>query len=91
MTFYSKIRKLCIIYIVFLVNHLLFIIPLGRLEGQLSVRLNFINSAKIFYIIKDINLNVKTLINFISKFIAAQGTTHQVHIETLENLIEQHL
>ena len=91
MTFYSKIRKLCIIYIVFLVNHLLFIIPLGRLEGQLCVRLNFINSAKIFYIIKDINLNVKTLINFISEFIAAQGTAHQVRTKALENLNEQNL
>ena len=49
---------------------------LRRLEGQLSVPPNFTNSAKIFHIIKDFNLNVKTLINFISEIIAAQGTAH---------------
>ena len=34
---------------------------LRRLEGQLSVLPNFTNSAKIFHIIKDFNLNVKTI------------------------------
>ena len=36
-------------------------VNLRRLEGQLSVPPNFTNSAKIFHIIKDFNLNVKTI------------------------------
>ena len=92
MTFYSKIRKsICIIKLLNLVNHLLFIIPSRRLEGQLPVRLNSTHSVKILHIIKDFNLNVKTLINFISEFIAAQGTAHQVRTKALENLNEQNL
>ena len=37
------------------------VLCLRRLEGQLSVLPNFTNSAKIFHIIKDFNLNVKTI------------------------------
>ena len=57
---------------------------LRRLKDQLSFLPNFTNSAKIFHIIKEFNLNIKTITNFISEFIAAQGTAHQVRIETLE-------
>ena len=60
-----------------------------ELKGQLSILPNFTNWAKIFHINRVFNLNVKRhiQINFISEFIAAQGTAHQVHIEAWEKQI----
>ena len=60
-----------------------------RLEGQLSVLPNFTNSPKNFHIIKDFNLNVKTI--FKSTSFQNWLQVRVLHLETWEKRIKHQL